>query len=148
MPATEPSANLAVRISSSDSGSVTVSPLNHTFTVGTNANWDTPLTVTVTGVADEDEFDDIAFIRHRTTFDGDVISWASVQVTVMDGNRAPHFENGLQTTREVPENAAQGANVGAPITATDLNTGDTLTYTLDDPSGLFEIDSDGQITVI
>ena len=148
VPATEPASNLAMRIFSSDVDSVTVSPLNHTFTVGTNANWDTPLTVTVTGVADGDTFDDIAFIRHRTTFDGDDVSWASVRVTVSDGNRAPFFEDGLETTREVPETAIQGASVGGPITATDLDTGDTLTYTLDDPSNLFEIGTNGQITVL
>ena len=148
VPATEPASNLAMRIFSSDVDSVTVSPLNHIFTVGTNANWATPLTVTVTGVADGDTFDDIAFIQHRTTFDGDDVSWASVQVTVSDGNRAPFFEDGLETTREVPENAGQGDYVGGPVTATDLDTGDTLTYTLSDLSGLFAIDSSGQITVV
>ena len=61
-------------------------------------------------------------------------------VTVTDGNRAPFFNDGTSTTREIPENAGQGASVGSPVAATDLNTGDTLTYTLDDPSGLFEID--------
>ena len=147
VPATEPASNLAMRIFSSDVDSVTVSPVNHTFTVGTNANWATPLTMTVTGVADGDTFDDIAFIRHRTTFGGDDVSWASVQVTVSDGNRAPFFEDGLETTREVPETAIQGASVGGPITATDLD-GDTLTYTLDDPSNLFEIGTNGQITVL
>ena len=151
VPATEPASNLAMRIFSSDVDSVTVSPLNHTFTVGTNANWETPLTVTVTGVADGDTFNDIAFIRHRTTFGGDDVSWASVQVTVSDGNRAPFFEDGLTTTREVPENASQGASVGDPVTATDLD-GDTLTYSLEDPEGKFEITSSnsttGQITVI
>ena len=69
-------------------------------------------------------------------------------VTVTDGNRAPFFEDGLSTTREVPEDAGQGASVGGPVTATDQNAGDTLTYTLDDPSGKFSINSStGQITV-
>ena len=147
VPATEPASNLAMRIFSSDVDSVTVSPLNHTFTVGTNANWDTPLTVTVTGVADGDTFDDIAFIRHRTTFDGDDVSWASVQVTVSDGNRAPYFVEGTDATRSVPETAGAGTNVGDPVEALDLNTSDTLTYELEDPSGLFAIDNNGQITV-
>ena len=147
VPATVPSANLTVNLSSSDTDSVTVSPPSMTFTVGTNGDWETAKTVTVTGVADDDEFNDQAYIRHRTTFDGDIISWASVQVTVTDGNRAPFFEDGLETTREVPENAGQGAEVGTPVVATDLNAIDTLTYELDDDSGLFEIDSDGQISV-
>ena len=46
-----------------------------------------------------------------------------------------------------PRTLLQGANVGDPVAATDLNTSDTLTYTLDDSSGLFEIDGDGQITI-
>ena len=33
-------------------------------------------------------------------------------------------------TREVPENTAAGENIGAPVAATDADTGDTLTYTL------------------
>ena len=148
VPATEPASNLAIRILSSDVDSVTVAPLNHTFTVGTSGNWNTPLTVTVTGVADGDTFNDVAYIRHRTTFGGVETSWPSVKVTVTDGNRAPFFNDGLETTREVPENAGQGATAGSPVAATDLNSGDTLTYTLNDDSGLFSINSStGQITV-
>ena len=75
--------------------------------------------------------------------------WPSVKVTVTDGNRAPYFEDGLSTTRSVAENAAQNDNVGDPVAATDLNTGDTLTYSLDDTSGKFSINtSTGQITVV
>ena len=139
VPATEPSSDLTVNVSSSAEDSVTVSPPSLTFTVGTSGDWETPKTVTVTGVADGDEFDDMAYIRHRTTVDGVEYSWASVQATVNDGNRAPYFEEGLDATRSVPENAGQGADVGAPVTAIDLNTGDTLTYVLDDASGKFAI---------
>ncbi len=32
--------------------------------------------------------------------------------------------------RSVPENTAAGENIGAPVTATDADAGDTLTYTL------------------
>ena len=98
-------------------------------------------------MADDDEFDDQAEIEHSTIFAGVRTTWSDVLVTVTDGNRAPFFNDGTSTTREIPENAGQGASVGSPVAATDLNTGDTLTYTLDDPSGLFEIDGNGQITV-
>ena len=151
---TEPDSNVTVNLASSDTDSVTVSPSTITFTKTGDAfgddeyEWDDAQTVTVTGVADDDEFDDIAFIRHRTTFDNVLLAWPSVQVTVTDGNRAPSFEDGNTTTREVREDAGQGDNVGDPITATDLNAGDILTYTLDDPSGKFAIDSTGQITVV
>ena len=52
-------------------------------------------------------------------------------------------------TRSVAENTAAGENIGLPVTATDDNTGDTLTYTLDGIDAAdFAIDAaSGQITV-
>ena len=63
-------------------------------------------------------------------------------------NRAPVFSDGVLTTRSVAENAAVGALVGEPVTATDRENG-TLTYALSGPdSALFTIDENtGQITV-
>ena len=151
VPNAEPSENLTVVVVSVDEATVTVEPDSITFTVGTGGNWETAQTVTVTGVSDDDEFDDFTAIRHGTLYDGEVYLLGTVSVTVTDGNRAPYFAEGVDTTREVPENAGQGATVGAPVTALDLNTSDTLTYTLDDPEGNFEItngnSTTGQITV-
>ncbi len=148
VPATEPSSNLTVYLTSSDTSSVTVSPSSMTFTVGVDGNWEMPQEITVTGVADDDDSDDFATINHWSIVDGQNVYLPSVRVAVTDDNRAPFFEDGLKTSREVPENAAQGANVGAPVTATDLNN-DTLTYSLDDPSGKFIINSaSGQITLV
>ena len=148
VPATEPSSNLTVYLTSSATSSVTVSPSSMTFTVGVDGNWEMPQEITVTGVADDDDFDDFATINHWSIVDGQNVYLPSVRVAVTDGNRAPFFEDGLKTSREVHENAAQGANVGAPVTATDLNN-DTLTYSLDDPSGKFIINSaSGQITLV
>ena len=45
-------------------------------------------------------------------------------------NNAPEFTEGTSTTRSVAENTASGQNIGAPVTATDADTSDTLTYTL------------------
>ena len=45
-------------------------------------------------------------------------------------NNAPVFTEGTSTTRSVAENTASGQNIGAPVTATDTDTSDTLTYTL------------------
>ena len=50
--------------------------------------------VTVTGVADDDEFDDQAYIRHRTTVDGTEYAWASVLVTVTDGEPRSFLRGG------------------------------------------------------
>ena len=66
-------------------------------------------------------------------------------------NQAPVFDSGI--TREVPETAGAGDNVGAPVKATDPDAGDDLSYTITGGAdmGSFEITaanrSSGQITV-
>ena len=58
-------------------------------------------------------------------------------------NNAPAFDDGSSTTRMVAENAAAGAYVGDPVTATDEDD-DSLTYS--DDSMYFDVDSEtGQI---
>ena len=47
-------------------------------------------------------------------------------------NRAPEF-SAATATRSVAENTPPGRNVGAPVTATDPDTNDTLTYSLEGP---------------
>ena len=61
-------------------------------------------------------------------------------------NRAPTFASGT-VTREVAENSGADVDVGSPVTATDLDTGNTLIYSLDTTGAtLFDIDSaSGQI---
>ena len=61
-------------------------------------------------------------------------------------NTAPVF-SGTTATRTVPENSTVGTAVGAPVTATDADTGDTLTYSLEGTDAAsFDIDSGtGQI---
>ena len=121
------------------------------FSGGATGNWGTPQPGTVTGLPDDDEFDDLAEIDHSITVGTKTIARQSVLVTVTDGNRAPYFEEGLDTTREITETAGQGTSVDDPVTALDLNTSDTLTYSLDDSSGKFDITANnsttGQITV-
>ena len=70
------------------------------------------------------------------------------QVVAAAVNRAPTFDDGATTTRSIAENSAAGANVGAAVTATDLD-GHTLTYTLGGTdASSFAIDgSTGQLTV-
>ena len=51
--------------------------------------------------------------------------------TIVDNeNVAPTFTEGTSTTRSVAENTPSGANIGAPVAATDADSGDTLEYTL------------------
>ena len=119
-----------------------------TFTGGATGNWNTPQTVTITGRNDDDEFDDLPELEHILIVGSGVKLGPNVYVTVVDGNRAPYFVDGGSTTRTVDEDAGQGGEVGDPVEALDLNSGDTLTYTLEDTSGKFSVDgSTGQITV-
>ena len=69
-----------------------------------------------------------------------------VTITVADVDEPPEFDSAT-ATREVPENTEAGENIGAPVTATDPDTGDTLTYTLEGADlDSFDIDSaSGQI---
>ena len=63
-------------------------------------------------------------------------------------NDAPTFAPPM-AERSVPEDAEGGAFVGPPVTAEDVDEGDTLTYSLSGAdASSFAIDQDsGQITV-
>ena len=69
-----------------------------------------------------------------------------VIITVKDMNEAPTFD-GENATRDVAENAVAGVNIGGPVMATDQDTGDTLTYSIDQASvAFFDIDgTSGQL---
>ena len=62
-------------------------------------------------------------------------------------NNAPVFTEGTSTTRSVAENTASGQNIGTPVTATDADTSDTLTYTLGgtDASSFAIVSASGQL---
>ena len=79
--------------------------------------------------------------------DGSLTDDGSVTVTVTPVNDAPTFPSPT-AARSVPESAKAGANVGAPVTATDVDNA-MLTYSLVPgvDASSFDIDSDGQITV-
>ena len=69
----------------------------------------------------------------------------TVNITVTDVNEPPEFD-GLTATREVAENTVAGQNIGSPVAATDQDTGDILTYSLDTASAaVFDIDTNGQL---
>ena len=74
-------------------------------------------------------------------------STATVTVTVDAVNDAPTFKSAA-TTRSVSESATGGGKVGAPVTATDVDDNDTLTYSLTGSEArFFAIGPRGQITV-
>ena len=61
-------------------------------------------------------------------------------------NNAPVFDPAMPE-REIAENTAAGQNVGAPVTATDADAGDTLSYTLGgaDVASFDFVETTGQI---
>ena len=67
----------------------------------------------------------------NATLDG---ARAVATFTIVDNddgaNVAPTFTEGTSTTRSVAENTATGQAIGAPVAATDADSGDTLEYTL------------------
>ena len=62
-------------------------------------------------------------------------------------NNAPVFAQGSSTTRTVSATAPPGTSIGAPVTATDADSADTLTYSLEGrDAALFDIDTaNGQL---
>ena len=66
--------------------------------------------------------------------------------TAIVPNAPPAFQ-AASTTREVAENSAAGTNVGDPVTATDADSGDTLTYTLEgtDAASFDIVSTSGQL---
>ena len=74
---------------------------------------------------------------------------ASIPVTinVTNVNEEPMFAEAT-ADRSIEENSAEGTDVGAPVTATDPDAGDTLAYSLSgDDAMYFSIDGMGQIMV-
>ena len=96
-------------------------------------------------------------IPQLTTQSGSLSTLRNVSVANGDtevANRAPAFNEGPSTTREVAENTAVKANIGAPVVAKDVDRGDTLTYGLRNVPGgsndamSFDIDEDtGQLKI-
>ena len=77
-----------------------------------------------------------------TASDGSLSDSQEVTITVTDANEPPAFDDVETATRTIDENTAAGKNIGAPLTATDPDDGDSLTYTLGgDDDASFDIDS-------
>ena len=83
-------------------------------------------------------------LRATATGGSDTIT---VTINVGDVNEAPAFAPG-PTSRSAPENSAANTAVGGAVPATDVDSGDTLRYTLTNGGGRFTIVSGtGQIRV-
>ena len=102
---TQPTGNVTITPSSSDSGAVSVEPASITFTV---SNWDTPQTVSVTAVDDPDTANETVTVSHSVNGYGS-ISANSVTVSVTDHDTA---------------------GVMVDPTSVDLTEGGTLSYSV------------------
>ena len=99
-----------------------------------------------------------AFAREPRTYfvevevsDGSASSKTEVWIDVEPVNEfAPMFVEGDTVTHEINETAKIGVSVGEPLTATDMDAGETLEYSLGDAdTGAFEVDSrTGQLRTI
>ena len=71
----------------------------------------------------------------------------TITATAAPPNNPPAFSDGSSTTRSVSASAPAGTRVGQPVTATDADSGDTLTYSLEGTDAAsFDINtSNGQI---
>ena len=140
---TLPSGNVTITPSSSDSGAVSVSPASLTFTP---SNWDTPRTVSVTGMQGDDASNETVTVSHSVSDYGAVTTAAAVTVAVTDDDDAPSESTSNNNTRGVTVSES----------TLSVNEGSTLTYTvvLDTrPSGDVTVtpsrsdDSDADVTV-
>ena len=75
--------------------------------------------------------------------DGSASAKTEVWIDVLPVNEfAPMFIEGETATREIHEDAKSGSNIGEPVSATDMDAGETLEYSLSDTDGkTFAIDS-------
>ena len=125
------------------------------------------LTYTLSGTdADSFAVDSTRQIKTKADLDYETKNSYSVTLTVSDGkqgsdsitvtinvtdvtevaNAAPVFSDGASATRSIPENTAVGSDVGAAFTATDPDSGDTVSYSLDGTDAAsFTVDSSGQL---
>ncbi|MDE2718634.1 MAG: fibronectin type III domain-containing protein [Chloroflexota bacterium] len=74
----------------------------------------------------------------------------SIEATAAPPNNPPVFSEAPSTTRTVRDDATAGRNVGSPVTATDADTGDTITYSLEgtDAASFGIVASSGQIQTL
>ena len=135
----QPTEDVTVDVIVPQGTDVSAIPTSLTFTPET---WGIPKTVTVSAAKDDDSSVDATVIITHSVSGGDYDGETASDVEVMIGETTPAFTEGNTTTRSLPENSPQGTSVGAAVTATDPDEGDTLTYGITGPNpGGFTIHS-------
>ena len=123
---------LRYSLEGTDAASFTIDPFTGQLLTRIALTVDTKATYTVTVVAS----------------DGEASSRITVTINVTPPpNNVPVFNEGPTATRSVRDDAARGSSIGSPVTATDADTGDTVTYSLEgtDASSFAIVASSGQI---
>ena len=103
-------------------------------------------TVTIQGLAAGTSYDvEVRARNAEGTSDWSNPGIGSTNIT--GANNPPVFSEGVNATRSVIATAQAGTYIGPPVTATDADTADTLTFSLEGrDAALFEIDAtDGQL---
>ena len=134
-----------------NTGRPAISDYDYRYKPPTDTNWtevtDTSITLTTTtisGLAGNTAYE----VQVRANNDEGAGEWSdsTTQTTVVQPNRAPSFASDAPTAQDVDENTAADASIGDPYTATDPDTGDTLTYSLEGTDAAsFGIDTTGQL---
>ena len=106
----------------------------------------TGTTVTIQGLAASASYD----VEVRATNAEGTSDWSNPGIGATNApgaNNPPVFPDGTSATRSVSASASAGTSIGLPVTATDADSGDTLTHSLEGrDAGLFDIDpSSGQL---
>ena len=90
----------------------------------------TGTTVTIEGLTPSTSYD----VEVRAKNAEGMSEWSDSEIGTTNApgaNNPPVFTDGASATRSVSAGAAAGAPIGDPIAATDADTGDTLTYSLE-----------------
>ena len=106
----------------------------------------TGTTVQITGLAASTSYD-VEVLAKNDEGDSDWSNPGIGSTNAPGANNPPVFADGTNTSRSVSADAPSGTNIGAPVRATDADSGDTLSYRLEGrDAGLFDInDATGQL---
>ena len=148
----KPTATVTVTLSVSPQGTLTLAtggttPAESIDLSFTTSTWSTPQTVTATASLDPDDDDLTVTITHTAT-EGDYQGLSRDEtLTVVDNNVGPIF-NRTPYSFDLPENidgSSSPVNVGMPVSATDSDSDDSVSYTLTDAKFAVHATS-GQLT--
>lgn len=141
-----PASDVVIKLVSSDTSEATISPASITFT---NANWDTPQTVTLTGVDDAYDDGDIVYNVNFTVTSSDAsyngFFLGSLSASNVDDDVTPSVD-GLQSF-SINENSLVSTFVGTVAVTAPTSTVTAYTIFSGDAGGVFAIANNGDLTV-